>query len=87
MFLSFGTPEVFAVIYLKFKQKGQTFWYFVKMMQIQKQNSEDPDQTAPLGAVWSGSSLFALTYLSENLGSLPYLYKHTVSHSAVCHFI
>ena len=33
-------------------------------------NSEDPDQTAPLGAVWSGSALFALAYLSENLGSL-----------------
>ena len=37
-------------------------------------NSEDPDQTAPQtapqGAVWSGSALFAQTYLSENLGSL-----------------
>ena len=33
-------------------------------------NSVDPDQTAPLGAVWSGSTLFAQTYLSENLGSL-----------------
>ena len=32
-------------------------------------NSADPDQTAPLG-VWSGSSLFAQTYLSENLGAL-----------------
>ena len=32
-------------------------------------NSADPDQTA-LGAVWSGSALFAPTYLSENLGSL-----------------
>ena len=28
------------------------------------------DQTAPLGAVWSGSALFAQLYLSENLGSL-----------------
>ena len=28
-------------------------------------NSEDPDQTAPLGAVWSGSALFAKTYPSE----------------------
>ena len=28
--------------------------------------SEDPDQTAPLGAVWSGSALFTQTYLSEN---------------------
>ena len=33
-------------------------------------NSVDPDQTAPLGAVWSGSTLFAHAYLSENLGSL-----------------
>ena len=33
-------------------------------------NSVDPDQTAPLGAVWSGSAMFAQAYLSENLGSL-----------------
>ena len=36
-------------------------------------NSVDPDQAAPLGAVWSGSALFAQAYLSENLGSLRYL--------------
>ena len=35
-------------------------------------NSVDPDQTAPLGAVWPGSALFAQAYLSENLGSLRY---------------
>ena len=35
-------------------------------------NSADPDQTAPLGAVWTGSALFAQAYLSENLGSLRY---------------
>ena len=35
-------------------------------------NSVDPDQTAPLGAVWSGSTLFAQAYLSEKLGSLRY---------------
>ena len=47
-------------------------------------NSVDPDQTAPLGAVWSGSALFAQAYLSENLGSLRYFpssvnsfFKHT----------
>ena len=38
-------------------------------------NSVDLDQTAPLGAVWSGSALFALAYLSENLGSLRYFYS------------
>ena len=31
-------------------------------------NSVDPDQTAP------GSALFAQAYLSENLGSLRYMY-------------
>ena len=32
-------------------------------------NNVDPDQTAPsLGAVWSGSTLFAQAYLSNNLG-------------------
>ena len=35
-------------------------------------NSVDPDQTAPLGAVWSGSARFAQAYLYENLGSLRY---------------
>ena len=39
-------------------------------MQMEKENSEDPDQTAPKWP-WSdcSSALFALTYLSENLGS------------------
>ena len=32
-------------------------------------DSVDPDQIAPLGAVWSGSALFAQTCLSENLGT------------------
>ena len=29
-------------------------------------NSVDPDKTAPLGAVWSGSAQFAQNYLSQN---------------------
>ena len=36
-------------------------------------NREDPDQTAPWGAVWSGSALFAQTYLSQYLELLRYL--------------
>ena len=44
-------------------------------------NSVDPDQTAPLGAVWSGSALFAQTYQSENLGSLRYRYKISQDHN------
>ena len=30
-------------------------------------NSVDPDQSAPSGAVWSGSALFAYVILSETL--------------------
>ena len=40
-------------------------------------NSVDPDQTAPEGAVWSGSALFPYAILPENLvfeilGGFPY---------------
>ena len=35
-------------------------------------NSADTDQTTALRAVWSGSTLFAKAYLSENIGSLRY---------------
>ena len=33
--LNFRTPENFAVIYQKFKQKAQTLGYFVKKMQME----------------------------------------------------
>ena len=36
-------------------------------------NREDPDQTAPWGAVWSGSALFAQTYPSQYLKLLRYI--------------
>ena len=39
-------------------------------------NNVDPDQTAPPGAVWPGSALFAQTCLSENLWTLWYLSKN-----------
>ena len=51
-----------------------TMWLYHRVMSPNDAdgmaNSVDPDQTAPLGAVWSGSALFALAYMSENLGSL-----------------
>ena len=36
-------------------------------------NSVDPDQAAPLGTVWSGSTLFAQTCLYENIEALRYV--------------
>ena len=54
-----------------------TMWLYKRVMSPNDAdgmaNSVDPDQTAPLGAVWSGSALFAQACLSENLGSLRYL--------------
>ena len=46
-FLNFGTPEIFAVIYLEFKQRGQTLIrVFHQKGANGIANSEDPDQTA-----------------------------------------
>ena len=50
-FLNFGTPEIFAVIYLKFKQRGQTLRVFCQNGANGIANSEDPDQTSSLGVV------------------------------------
>ena len=69
MILSFRTPQKFVVITLVW-----TIWIYHRVMSPNDAdgmaNSVEPDQTAPLGAVWSGSALFAQAYLSENLGSL-----------------
>ena len=40
--------------------------FFLKMLGGMA-NSTDPDQTAPSGAVWSGSTLFAYAILPELL--------------------
>ena len=68
----FSDRRDFAVIHLKFKQKRPILKIFYQKHANGIANSEDLDQTAPLGAVGSGSALFAQTYLSENLGSLLY---------------
>ena len=46
-------------------------------------NSVDPEQTAPLGVVWSGSALFSQTCLSKNLGSLWHLLNSFLVHFPV----
>ena len=35
--LNFGMSEIFAVIYLKIKQRGQTLGYLFKMVQMEQQ--------------------------------------------------
>ena len=44
-------------------------------------NSVDPDQTAPRSSLICGSTLFAQTYLSENLGSLRLFIKSVFKES------
>ena len=43
--------ENFAVIYLKFKQRGKSLRVFYQNDANVTANSEDTDQTAPLGEV------------------------------------
>ena len=42
------------------KKSGITAEQCHQKMQMEMQNSGDPDKTAPTEAVWSGSALFAL---------------------------
>ena len=49
-----GTPGIFAVVYPQNSNKVAKPEDAANVIA----NSEDPDQTAPLGAVWSGSALF-----------------------------
>ena len=65
--LKIRTPEKFAVITLKFEQRS----FIIRVMLL-----KDADST--LGAVWSGSALFAQAYLSQKLGSLRYAWGRAV---------
>ena len=71
--LNFRTPENFAVIYLKFKQRGQTIWVFLQKDANWIANSEGPDQTAPLAdhsvrklRIITVSHLFILQYFDHS---------------------
>ena len=66
----FSDTKIFCCKLPKIQTKKPNLGVFCQNSAKGIANSEDPDQTAPLGAVWSGSALFAQTYLSENLGSL-----------------
>ena len=69
-FLNIRTPKKICCKHSKI----WTTWLYHRVMSPNDSdgmaNSVDPDQTAPRGAVWSGSALFAQIYLSENIGSL-----------------
>ena len=69
-------PENFVVINLKIKRPNLRV--FCQKDTNAGANSEDPDQTAPQGAVCSGSALFSQTYWSENLGLLAHLSQRLI---------
>ena len=66
----FSDPRNLCCNLLKIQTKRPKLWVYYQNDANGIANSEDPDQTAPLG---SRSALFAKTYLSENLGSLRYV--------------
>ena len=59
-------PEKIAVIMVKFEQ-----CFFIIQSQTERQTVQTKTELLP-GAVWSGSTLLALTCLFEHLGSLRY---------------
>ena len=63
-FLNIRTPKIFVVITLKFELCG-----FTRVM-----SPNDADGMANSVDPESGSALFAQAYLSENLGSLRYIF-------------
>ena len=68
-YLNFRTAENFAVIYLKFKKRGQTSGYFVKKMQMEYQTVKTLIRL--LLEEQSDLVLHCLpTYLSKNFGSI-----------------
>ena len=62
----------------------------IQKMQMEQQTVKAliTDQTAPLGAVRSGSALFAQTSLSQNWGPLRYLENYFLAQNSTdnCHF-
>ena len=72
-FPKYSDTQIFCCNHPKFS----TMWLYNSVMSPNNADgmgkSVDPDQTAPVGAVWSGCALFALHCLPENLGSLRYL--------------
>ena len=69
-FLNIRTPRKICCNHYKI----WTMWLYHRVMSPNDADgmakSVDPNRTAPLGAVWSGSALFVQTYLSKNLGNL-----------------
>ena len=62
---------MFAAITLKYKRRSFHIESCQKVADVMA-NSEEIDQTAPLGVVRSGLALFAKACLSENIESLEY---------------
>ena len=60
-FLNFWMLENFVVKNNKIQTKRPNLRVFHQKDANGIANSEDPDQTTPLGAVWSGSAPFAQT--------------------------
>ena len=62
-----------AIIILKDEHCSFTIEHSIQMITDIMAISIDPDQTVP-SAVWSGTTLFAQTCLSESLGSVFNIY-------------
>ena len=60
-------PKISNTLFQFFFAQILLFMQLFPKIPNEKANSLDPDQTAPSGAVWSGSTLFAYAILSDTL--------------------
>ena len=60
-------PKIFNTLFYTFLAQILFFMQLFPKIPCRIANSVDPDQTAPLGAVWSESTLFAYAILSDTL--------------------
>ena len=76
-------PKISNILFHTFLALTLLFMQFFIKIPNGNANSGDPDQTAPSGAVWSGSALFTYGILSDTsvleiLAQLPYLGNVTI---------
>ena len=66
--MHYGTcPKILNTLFYTFLVQILLFMQLFPKISSGIPNNVDPDQTAPEGAVWSGSTLFAYAILSDTL--------------------
>ena len=81
--ITIKTQNIWTLNYHRNYPKIWQCSFAISLKDADRINCIDPDQTAPSGAVWSVSALFAQIYLSQNFELLWY-FQETYPESLLC---